>query len=205
MSEFNNLLDIANILLSEKGCEWDKKQTFDSLKLCFIEEAYELIDAVDEKDNLNILEELGDLLYLVVFFSKIAQKKDIFNLDQVIKNISEKLIRRHPHIFADKQVKNVDEILQNWEEIKKTEDSHKKRKNLFDNIPKSMSALMKAQKIISILKQKKIIDSNEKFIDKKEFEEEFISLIIKATISGYDLETTLNHQLKNLIDEKNIS
>jgi len=204
MNEFNKLLEIANILLGKQGCDWDKKQTFESFKIFFIEEIYELIDAIDEKNNSHILEELGDVLYLVVFISKLAEKNNLFEISQVIKNVSDKMIRRHPHVFANKKNKNIEEIIHNWEEIKKTESSISQRKNLFDELPKSMPFLTKVQKIIKILKKNNIIQNDKKFKDQNELENQILNLIIKAVNSGIDIESALKHKLKILLTEKNI-
>ncbi|NGX28203.1 MAG: Nucleoside triphosphate pyrophosphohydrolase/pyrophosphatase MazG [Candidatus Anoxychlamydiales bacterium] len=121
MNEFNNLLEIANILLGPKGCDWDKEQTFESLKKYFIEEVNELSEGIDNKDDANISEELGDVLYLIIFLVKIAEKDKKFTLKEVIKNLIDKLTRRHPHVFSDKKVSNVQEIIDNWQSIKKQE------------------------------------------------------------------------------------
>jgi tetrapyrrole methylase family protein / MazG family protein len=204
MNEFNKLLEIADILLGPNGCPWDKKQTFETLKFFLIEEAYELVDAIDEKNSFHILEEIGDVLYILIFISKIAEKEKSFDISQVIKNISEKLIRRHPHIFADNKINNIDEIIKNWEEIKKTEINSYKRKNLFDELPKSMPFLVKVQKIIKILKRKNIIKNDEKFLSKTDFENQILFLFIKAVNSDLDIESSLKCKLKNLLVENNI-
>ena len=131
MNEFNNLLEIADILLGSNGCDWDKKQTFESLKKYFIEEINELSDGIDNKDDANISEELGDVLYLIIFLAKIAEKDKKFTLKEVIKNLIDKLTRRHPHVFSDTKVSNVQEIIDNWQSIKKQEktDRLKEKKN----------------------------------------------------------------------------
>ena len=121
MCEFNNLLDVSDILLGPNGCEWDKKQTFESLKKYFLEEVNELIEGIDKKDDINILEELGDVLYLIVFLAKIAEKHKKFTIKDVIKNLIDKLKRRHPHVFSNKKVSSVQEIIDNWQAIKKQE------------------------------------------------------------------------------------
>lgn len=121
MNEFNNLLEVSDILLGSKGCSWDKKQTFESLKKYFIEEVNELIEGIDKKDDTNILEELGDVLYLIVFLAKIAEKNKKFTIKEVIKTLIDKLVRRHPHVFSNKKVANVQEIIDNWQTIKKQE------------------------------------------------------------------------------------
>ena len=130
MEEFKNLLNIADTLLGEKGCIWDKKQSFDSIKKYFIEEAEELAEAIDKKDDENILEEAGDLLYMIIFLSKIAEKSKKFTLKDVLKNISKKMIHRHPHVFSDEIAETEEDAINFWDEAKKIE---KQSPNIFKN------------------------------------------------------------------------
>ena len=204
MKEFEKLLEISNILLGPNGCDWDKKQTFETIKKYLMEESCELVDAIDEKDNLHIVEELGDVLYLIVFISKIAELNKLFDIFQVIKALSDKLIRRHPHIFGDKKVKNVDDIVRNWQEIKKLEGNKSKRKNLFDELPKSLPFLLKVQKIIKILKRNNLFENNEKNIDQDEFENKILTLLIRAVNSDIDIESSIKRKLKKILLEKDI-
>lgn len=142
--EFSSLIEIMNRLREE--CPWDKKQTFDSIKSNTIEECYELIDAIGNRDFDNIKEELGDILLHVVFYSKMADEQNQFNIDDVIEAINEKLIRRHPHVFATTQVSGEDDVVKNWEDIKKTEKG-KLGKGTLDGVPSALPALVKAYRI----------------------------------------------------------
>lgn len=205
MKEFNKLLDVANTLLSDSGCEWDKKQTFETLKVFLIEEVYELVDAIDEKDTKNILEEIGDVLYILIFITKVAEKNKLFDLPQVLTNISDKMIRRHPHIFAQRQNKTPDEVNKEWEEVKKLEGKDSKRKNLFDEFPKSMPFLLKVQNIIKRLNKRNLIQNKEKFVNHQEMEDEILNLVIKAVNSGFDVESSLKHKVKNLLEQNGIN
>lgn len=139
------LIKTIDTLRGENGCAWDREQTHESLKRNMLEEAYEAIDAINSGDMKHLKEELGDVLLQVVLHSQIAKENGDFDIDAVAKGINEKLIRRHPHVFSDTKVENVNEILENWEEIKKTEKPH--RTSVLDGISKSQSALMSAQKI----------------------------------------------------------
>jgi len=204
MDEFNKLIEISNILLGENGCEWDKKQTFESLKKYFVEEAFELVDAIDEKNDLNILEELGDILYLIIFLTKLAQIQNKFSINDVMKQIAKKMVHRHPHVFSNKKVDSVDDIVRNWEEIKNSEKEKSKRKSLFEGLPKSLPILIKAQKIIKILKGNNLLESKEKFLTPKELEDQLFNLIIKAENSDLDVEGALKNKLKNLLASKDI-
>ena len=146
--EYKNLeklIETVRILRSPEGCEWDRAQTHKSLKPNMLEEAYEAVDAIDDGDIENLREELGDVLLQVLLHSQIADDNGEFNLDDVSKELNEKLIHRHPHVFSDAKVHSTDEILANWDLLKKEE--KKDRKSAMDGISKSQSALMSAQKI----------------------------------------------------------
>ena len=147
MSEkFNRLVSIVKRLRSPNGCPWDRKQTLYSLKQNVVEEVFEFIDALDRKDIENIKEELGDMLLHVVFHSVIAEEENLFNIDDVLDNVSEKLIRRHPHVFSNTVANSVDEVLKNWDEIKAKE-KISKRKHLLDDIPRGLTPIERAYKL----------------------------------------------------------
>ena len=142
------LIDIIRHLRSPEGCPWDKKQTHKSLKPLTIEELAELHDAIDNKDIPNIREELGDLLMHIVFHSIIAEENNEFNFDDVAKEVSEKMIRRHPHIFGDKNKPDTaEEVVTLWQEIKAEEKKHKKIDSILDNIPANLPALNRAEQV----------------------------------------------------------
>lgn len=151
MKEFDELIEVADQLNSPGGCPWDHKQTFESLKPYVLEEAHEVLDAVDEGNDKELLEELGDLLYVVIFYSQVAQREKRFTLEQILDTVREKLIRRHPHVFGDKKAKNVEEVVTNWNAIKKEEKPE--RTSALDGIPLNLPALMRAQKISKRLKK----------------------------------------------------
>ena len=146
ISNFDKLLDIVNTLRSENGCDWDKEQTFDTIKLYITEESYELIDAIDNKDFNNIKEELGDLMLQIILLSQIAKEDNLFTIDDVLNEINEKLIRRHPHVFGDITLKGSKNVLKQWETIKKSE--KKERKSILDGIPKYLPAMNTAYKLM---------------------------------------------------------
>ena len=142
---FEKLVEIVAKLRDPKcGCPWDLEQTHSSLKPCLIEETYELVDAIDHQPE-KMREELGDVLMQVVLHSRIAAEAGDFSLEDVISDISAKLVRRHPHVFAGVAVKGTGEVLVNWEKIKSTE--KKAGNGRLDGIPRSMPALAKAQRI----------------------------------------------------------
>lgn len=139
------LIETVRILRSPEGCQWDREQTHKTLRPNMLEEAYEAVDAIDSGDMSNLKEELGDVLLQVVLHSQIADDEGYFNIDDVAKELNEKLIHRHPHVFGNQKVSSTDEILNNWDILKKEE--KKDRKSAMDGISKAQSALMSAQKI----------------------------------------------------------
>lgn len=143
--ELEKLVDIVAVLRSENGCQWDREQTHKSLRPNMLEEAYEAVDAIDDNDISNLREELGDVLLQVVLHSQIAKDEGDFDIEDVAKELSTKLIHRHPHVFGDTKVNSTEEILSNWDKLKKEEKTY--RKSILDGISKSQSALMSAQKI----------------------------------------------------------
>jgi tetrapyrrole methylase family protein/MazG family protein len=139
----DRLVEIMRILRSPGGCPWDHKQTLATLKEHLVEESHEVLDAIDSGDRDKLKEELGDLLLQVIFQSQICREENAFTFDDVAATISEKLIRRHPHVFGDVKVSGADEVLKNWEAIKKSEKKDGTRKTL-EGVPKSLPALSKA-------------------------------------------------------------
>ena len=125
MHTFDDLIGIIAELRSDHGCPWDKEQTFESLKKCLADEAQEVFEAVDNKDMENLCEELGDVLLQGVLYSQIAKEAGAFTIDDVIDGISEKMVRRHPHVFGDIEVNSPEEALALWKEIKLQEKAKK--------------------------------------------------------------------------------
>ncbi len=132
-------------LRSEAGCPWDREQTRRSLKTYLIEEAYELVEAIDEEEPEKIKEELGDLLFQIVFHAQIAKERDEFDLGEVIETISEKMVSRHPHVFGDGSLRTVEEVLDRWEEHKRKEG--KLGKSILEGIPADLPSLLKAYRV----------------------------------------------------------
>lgn len=143
---FPRLLEVIRTLRAPGGCPWDQEQTHESLRAYTIEEVYELIDAIDNEDDENIIEELGDLLMHVLLHSQIGEDAGYFSIDDVILSITKKMIHRHPHVFADVEVDSVDEVLTNWDALKRQEKG-KERSSVLDGIPKHLPSLSKAYKL----------------------------------------------------------
>jgi tetrapyrrole methylase family protein/MazG family protein len=143
MSGFDELVEVMRRLRRPGGCPWDREQSHESLKPYLIEEMYEVLDAIDEGEVEDLKEELGDLLLQIVFHAQIAEEDELFSIDDVAKTIVEKLKRRHPHVFGEVKVNNADEVLKNWEEIKRSEGKH----SVLDGVPKGLPALLKARRV----------------------------------------------------------
>lgn len=143
---FPRLVELMQRLLAPDGCPWDREQTFESLRRYVVEEAHEVVDAIDSGDRDELRKELGDLIFQVVFQAEIARNQGLFGPDDVIKAILDKLVRRHPHVFGDGSVtvSGPSEVLGNWEQIKARE---KGDQGLLDSVPRGMPALLRAQRI----------------------------------------------------------
>lgn len=144
------LLAVMARLRSPAGCPWDREQTHRSLRRHAIEEVYELVDAIEAGDDHEMAEELGDLLLQVVFHCQMARERGAFDFEQVARHIVDKLVRRHPHVFGQTRVKNVDEVWANWEKIKRAEKhgTRHQRDSALDGIPKHLPALLRAEKLV---------------------------------------------------------
>lgn len=138
---FKSLRDPKN------GCAWDKEQTFKSIASCSIEEAYEVADAIEREDFQALKSELGDLLFQVVFHAEMADEKELFDLTDVITELNDKLIRRHPHVFSNKSAISANESLSIWENIKAEERKELKYSSLMDDVPKNLPSLIRAKKL----------------------------------------------------------
>jgi len=143
---FIQLVQIAATLRGEHGCVWDKEQTYASIKPFVLEESYEVMAAIDEDNSDHVKEELGDLLYQVIFLAQIAAEEEKFDVGDVIEDICAKLIRRHPHVFGEESVANSQEVLIRWEQIKQSEGKCQ-RESVLDGIPHQLPGLLRAHRI----------------------------------------------------------
>jgi MazG family protein len=185
MHEFNNLLAIADQLLGSEGCPWDREQTFFTLQPYLLEETHELIEAIDSQNPVKISEELGDVLYALVFIAKLGEKDQSFTLAQSIKTVADKLIRRHPHIFGDKKISSTDDVVTNWEEVKKKEG----KKSPIADIPPTLPALARAQKVIHKLRRQKSTLLEEGISN--DIGQRLWDLVKEAEAQGVDAESAL--------------
>lgn len=197
MKSFDDLIEVARRLNDEeKGCPWDVKQTFTSLQKYILEEACELIDAVDENVDTSIIEELGDVLYVVIFYCKVAEREKRFSLEQVLQVLQEKLIRRHPHVFGTAACQTPQEVEKQWDEIKQVE--KKERTSALDGIPRSLAVLARAQKVLSKLVHHENEELQEMVLIQPgdhSLGEQMIQLILQAEKQGLDAEKMLREVL----------
>ena len=142
-----DLVDIVKVLRAPGGCQWDAQQTHESIRRNFLEEAYEVAEAIDQQSTEHLQEELGDVLLQVVFHTSIEEEEGRFNLDDVANGVCQKLIFRHPHVFGDVTVSSTGEILDNWEELKKKEKGQATQADAVDAVARSLPALWRAEKV----------------------------------------------------------
>lgn len=147
MKEFDTFVEIIRVLRSKNGCPWDREQTHESLRSCMIEEAYEVVDAIDKKDISNLREELGDVLLQVVMHGVIAEEQEEFKLQDIIQEVSDKMVHRHPHVFGTKEVKDSEEVLKNWEELKQEEKKETTVSESIRRVPIALPANIRAAKV----------------------------------------------------------
>jgi len=198
----DDLLKVMATLRSPSGCPWDREQTHLSLRRHAIEEVYELIDAIEARDDHEMAEELGDLLLQVVFHCQLASERDVFDFERVCRLLVEKLVRRHPHVFGKTKVANVDEVWANWERIKRAEKhgTVRARHSAFDGIPKHLPALMRAEKLVK--KARKLFNreiplgNGKKRLDRKTLAKELFELTAFAQAHGWSAEELLCAETK---------
>jgi tetrapyrrole methylase family protein/MazG family protein len=195
---FEDFCGIIEQLRAENGCPWDREQTHVSLKQCLLEEAYEVLEGIDEydktKDFDNLREELGDVLLQIVMHSVIAKEEGIFTVEDVIDEIAQKMIRRHPHVFGDISVDSSEGVVRNWEEIKKLEKKSKQLSDNLESVPKAFPALLRAQKVVK--KSNKMYGQEPNWTD-SEWKKE-ISNLLSDQQEGKDKEETMGKVLFEL-------
>ncbi|MCB1189461.1 MAG: nucleoside triphosphate pyrophosphohydrolase [Leptospiraceae bacterium] len=208
MTEIERLIHITSTLRGENGCAWDKKQTYKSMVPYLIEETYEVIDAIEKEDFHSLKEELGDLLFNLIFQARLAEEESRFVLEDVAKEVSDKLIRRHPHVFQSRQELTPDTVLENWNKIKEQEKAEKglaKEQSLLNKVPKSLPSLLKAEQLQKEAATvgfdwESIEGAREKFTEEiQEFEHELQSYQ-KDRLNKEELEDELGDVLFSLVN-----
>ena len=209
MKEFTELLTTTETLLGPNGCPWDRIQTMKDTRSCIIEEAAELVDAIDLEDNHHIQEELGDLFFVVLFLCNLAEKENRCTLANVLHDLNAKLIRRHPHVFGDAKIDNVEQMLAQWNEIKKKEKGKTQRTSALDSIPKGLPALARAEKVskkIENSKFTKIMQPAKPLpLPAFETEEELGQLLFAITAQARRQGLEAEHALRKILIEMETS
>src|SRR5580658_7425445 len=198
-----DLLEVMARLRSPTGCPWDREQTHLSLRRHAIEEVYELIDAIEARDDHEMAEELGDLLLQVVFHCQLARERKAFDFERVSRLLVEKLIRRHPHVFGETKVKDVDEVWANWEKIKRAEKhgTVRARHSAFDGIPRHLPALLRAEKLVKKARKTLRLDSSANGSSKPQLAKttlakKLFELASSAQLRGWSAEELLSSEIK---------
>lgn len=207
-NDFYRLCDIIALLRAPGGCPWDREQTHQSLKKHLIEEAYEAADAIDSGDSAAIADELGDVLLQVVMHAQIGKEEKTFDIDTVTNDVCEKMITRHPHVFSNGSAKTPQQVLDKWEEIKRSERAQKRLSESMEGITPSLPALMRCDKII---KKALSEDFSREALSSllpdadNEIGEQLFRLCIKSHKSGINPEEALSAYIKKFIKKiKNI-
>src|ERR1022692_4506721 len=196
----NDLLEVMARLLSPTGFPWDREQDHMTLRWHAVEEVYELLDAIEAGDDHELEEELGDLLLQVVFHCQLARERGAFDFEKVARQITDKLIRRHPHVFGTLRVKDVDQVWANWEKIKRAEKhgTRHARPSALDGIPKRMPALLRVAKLVKKAHKAKLLTpvSAKLARGKKDLAEQIFALAQFAQESGWSAEDLLRREIK---------
>lgn len=211
--DFDSLVSVMAALRSEGGCPWDMEQTHSSVRKCLIEETYEVIEAIDKNDALLLREELGDLLFQVVFHARIEDEEGRFTIDDVVHDITHKMITRHPHVFSDTVVADSDEVIVNWDNIKKNEKSFESPVDILKRVPPYMPALLRAEKVqgkalkkfnYGIADDEEAIDiiknSVTEGLDENRIGDLLMGLSAYAEMNDLDLEQILTQRINSFIE-----
>lgn len=194
------LLTVMAKLRSPQGCPWDREQDHLTLRRHAIEEVYELIDAIEARDDHEMAEELGDLLLQVVFHCQLARERGAFDFEKVTRHLVDKLIRRHPHVFGSTKVKDVDEVWANWEKIKKAEKqgTRHERPSVLDGIPKHLPALLRVEKLVKKARKAKLLAEKQvsRRASKSAVAKELFELASYAQSRGWTAEELLMGETK---------
>ena len=207
LQDIENLLRIMARLRSPDGCPWDREQNHQTIAPDLLEESAELLEAIETHDDEGMLEELGDLLLQIVFHSQLARERNAFDFHDVVRVLSEKLIRRHPHVFGNSNAKDIDVIWEQWERIKKEEKSgtDHERKSALDGIPPTLTALMRAQKLFKKANKAKLLDPEEipsaDAMTQEQITDELCRIARISQLNGWDAESLLRNETRRLEDD----
>ncbi len=198
--KLDELIAVLERLRAPGGCAWDRDQTHESLVQYLIEETYELVDAIETGDRDEMIEELGDVLYQVVFHSDIAAEAGQFTLEDVAEHMTQKMIGRHPHVFGDTTAETADDVVAVWDDLKKTEKPH--RTSVLDGIPQRMPALALADKLLGRAHKVGLLDATipgaVNVTDEDELGPLLLAIVASAKANGLDSERALRTTLRSL-------
>ena len=196
----NDLLKVMARLRSPEGCPWDREQNHKSLRWHAVEEVYELMDAIDAGDDHEMVEELGDLLLQVVFHCQLARERGTFDFENVARHITDKLVRRHPHVFGRLKVKDVDEVWANWEKIKHAEKhgTRHARPSALDGIPKHLPALLRAEKLMKKARRAKLLNDRARTnsLTRAKMGQQLFEMAASAQAKGWSAEDILRSEIQ---------
>jgi uncharacterized protein YabN with tetrapyrrole methylase and pyrophosphatase domain len=197
----NDLLKVMAKLRSPTGCPWDREQDHMTLRRHAVEEVYELIDAIEARDDHEMAEELGDLLLQVVFHCQLASERKAFDFEKITRHLVDKLVRRHPHVFGTTKVKDVDEVWANWEKIKKAEKhgTRHARHSALDGIPRHLPALLYAEKLLKKARKAQLLAEpvkNGRNLSKSAMARHLFDLAAAAQSRGWCAEELLSGEIK---------
>jgi uncharacterized protein YabN with tetrapyrrole methylase and pyrophosphatase domain len=194
----DELIEVMARLRAPEGCPWDQEQSHMSIRLNAVEEVYELVDAIESDDDDEMLEELGDLLLQVVFHAQMAKERKAFDFDDIARVITEKLIRRHPHVFENANVEGVSDVWNQWDAIKKKEKEGTvyERKSAFDGIPRHLPALMQAFELVKKARKHDLLSEEKGTLTKADLGAELFELVQNAQSSGWQAEELLREEVK---------
>lgn len=208
--DFQDLREIMELLRSEGGCPWDIEQTHKSIRSCMIEEAYEVVEAIDTENPVLLREELGDVLFQVMFHSRIEEENGRFDVSDVIHDIAEKMIHRHPHVFSDVEVADSEAVLNRWEAIKTEEKQRVTLSSRLRAVPPMLPALMRASKIVKKAGQiegvtaedvRTAVDGLDAKGDGQAVGELLLATVRYAASKGIDAEQMLGQAVERVIRE----
>ena len=204
--DFYEFCEIIRRLRAPDGCPWDREQTHLTLRKHLLEEAYEAYDAIDDGGGMKLADELGDVLLQIVMHAQVGKEEGTFDIDDVTDLVSRKMIERHPHVFGDVTVKNSEEVLDNWEEIKKKQRGQKKTYESMEGVAKSLPALYRTEKIVEKAQKGGFIGKETNVtVTPEQIGEKLFEITVLALQNGIDAEEALSSYTKNFIKKiKNI-
>lgn len=197
LAPIRQVLEVMAALRAPDGCPWDREQDHRTLRWHAVEEVYELLDAIEAGDETEMVEELGDLLLQVVFHAQLGSERGAFDFDAVCRSLVEKLVRRHPHVFGEVQVKDVDQVWANWERIKRAEKvgSIRERKSALDGVPRRMPSLMRAQKLVKKATKAGLTSGGRRKVDQGTVGKQLFDLAQACQQQGWSAEELLRSEI----------